>query len=75
MVAARISLVTLGVTDVDRSRAFYRALGWEAGVDMDGFAVFRTAGRARLGGRAQPRLAARGRRLAAPAVTSGTIEA
>ena len=44
MVAPRISLVTLGVSDVDRSRAFYRALGWETGVDMDGFAVFRTAG-------------------------------
>jgi len=44
MLPARISLVTLGVSDVERSRAFYRSLGWETGVDMDGFAVFRTAG-------------------------------
>ena len=29
-VPARISLVTLGVTDVARSTAFYEALGWEA---------------------------------------------
>lgn len=44
MVPARISLVTLGVSDIARSRAFYRALGWETGVDMEGFAVFRTGG-------------------------------
>ncbi|MCY7372931.1 MAG: VOC family protein [Spirochaetaceae bacterium] len=44
MVPARVSLVTLGVSDIARSRAFYRALGWETGVDMDGFAVFRTGG-------------------------------
>ncbi len=43
-VPARISLVTLGVTDVERSMAFYRAVGWEAGIDMEGFAVFRTGG-------------------------------
>jgi predicted lactoylglutathione lyase len=39
-----ISLVTLGVEDVERSKAFYRALGWDAGIDMDGFAVLRTGG-------------------------------
>jgi catechol 2,3-dioxygenase-like lactoylglutathione lyase family enzyme len=43
-VPAHISLVTLGVADVGRSRTFYRALGWEAGLDTDDFAVFRTAG-------------------------------
>ncbi len=43
-VPARLSLVTLGVTDVARSTAFYRALGWEAGLEMDGFTVLRTAG-------------------------------
>jgi predicted lactoylglutathione lyase len=43
-VPASISLVTLGVEDVERSKAFYRAVGWEAGIDMDGFAVFRTGG-------------------------------
>jgi predicted lactoylglutathione lyase len=44
MVPARCSLVTLGVEDVERSTAFYRALGWETGIEMDDFAVFRTAG-------------------------------
>ena len=44
MVPARCSLVTLGVDDVARSKAFYRSLGWEAGIDMDDFAVLRTAG-------------------------------
>ena len=29
----RISLITLGVADVARSRAFYEALGWKVGVD------------------------------------------
>ncbi|MGH8891788.1 MAG: VOC family protein [Actinomycetes bacterium] len=36
--------MTFGVGDVKRSKAFYRALGWEAAVDMEEFAVFRTAG-------------------------------
>jgi hypothetical protein len=44
MVPARCSLVTLGVEDVARSKAFYRALGWEAGIDLDDFAVLRTTG-------------------------------
>ena len=44
MVPARISLVTLGVHDVGRSKAFYKSLGWAAAIDMDDFAVFRTAG-------------------------------
>jgi predicted lactoylglutathione lyase len=44
MIPARISLVTLGVRDVARSKAFYKALGWEAAIDTDDFAVFRTAG-------------------------------
>jgi hypothetical protein len=44
MVPARITLVTLGVADVARSRTFYRSLGWETAIDMDDFAVFRTAG-------------------------------
>jgi uncharacterized protein len=44
MLPARISLVTLAVSDVSRSRTFYRALGWETAVDMEDFAVFRTAG-------------------------------
>jgi predicted lactoylglutathione lyase len=44
MVPARITLVTLGVADVARSRTFYRSLGWETAIDMDDLAVFRTAG-------------------------------
>lgn len=44
MVAACLSLVTLGVADVERSRTFYRSLGWATAVDLPGFAVFRTAG-------------------------------
>ena len=44
MRANRITLVTLGVADLARSRAFYEALGWEVGgafeesvfFDMDG---------------------------------------
>ncbi|MGD0882379.1 MAG: VOC family protein [Acidimicrobiales bacterium] len=35
----RISLVTLGVTDIARSRAFYEALGW-SGESPDGAVVF-----------------------------------
>lgn len=39
----RISLVTLGVTDLERSRAFYEALGW-SGQSPDGDVVFFQAG-------------------------------
>ena len=39
----RISLVTLGVADIDRARAFYAALGW-AGQSPDGEVVFHQAG-------------------------------
>ena len=45
-VPARISLVTLGVTDLTRSRAFYDALGWERVGDDPGVAFFRTRGAA-----------------------------
>ena len=43
-VPARISLVTLGVGDLARSRTFYEALGWERVGDTDGVAFFRTGG-------------------------------
>jgi catechol 2,3-dioxygenase-like lactoylglutathione lyase family enzyme len=43
-VPARISLVTLGVSDLARSRTFYEALGWERVGDTDGVAFFRTGG-------------------------------
>ena len=39
----RISLVTLGVTDIGRARAFYDALGW-AGQSPDGEVVFHQSG-------------------------------
>lgn len=39
----RVSLVTLGVSDVDRARAFYEALGW-SGESPDGDVVFFQAG-------------------------------
>ena len=39
----RISLITLGVADVGRSRAFYEALGW-TGTSPDGDVVFIQAG-------------------------------
>jgi catechol 2,3-dioxygenase-like lactoylglutathione lyase family enzyme len=43
-VPARISIVTLGVDNVARSKAFYEALGWElAGAVGDEICWFRTA--------------------------------
>jgi len=42
---ARISVITLGVADVPRARAFYQALGWPlSGEPEDQVAFFRTAG-------------------------------
>ncbi len=35
----RVSLITLGVADISRSRAFYDALGW-SGNSPDGEVVF-----------------------------------
>jgi catechol 2,3-dioxygenase-like lactoylglutathione lyase family enzyme len=36
----RVSLVTLGVSDLARSRAFYEALGWQTGAKPDDDVVF-----------------------------------
>ena len=42
---ARVSVVTLGVADVPRARAFYQTLGWPlSGEPEDGVAFFRNAG-------------------------------
>ena len=40
----RLSLVTLGVSDLGRSRAFYEALGWSPDVVIDDDVVFFQAG-------------------------------
>ena len=44
-IPARMSIVTLGVTDLERSKAFYEALGWDAvGSSVEGVIYwFRTA--------------------------------
>jgi catechol 2,3-dioxygenase-like lactoylglutathione lyase family enzyme len=39
----RVSLITLGVRDLERARGFYTAMGWEPGFD-DGDVVFFEAG-------------------------------
>jgi uncharacterized protein len=36
----RVSLITLGVRDLARSRAFYEALGWKTGAQPDDDVVF-----------------------------------
>lgn len=41
----RVSLITLGVSDLDRSRRFYEALGWSAGAAPSDDVVFFQAGR------------------------------
>lgn len=40
----RLSLVTLGVADMDRARAFYGALGWEPTVDLGEVAFYQVGG-------------------------------
>ena len=40
----RVSLITLGVGDVSRARAFYESLGWVTGAEPDAEVVFFQAG-------------------------------
>jgi catechol 2,3-dioxygenase-like lactoylglutathione lyase family enzyme len=40
----RVSLITLGVADLERARAFYEALGWTTGADPGDDVVFFQAG-------------------------------
>lgn len=40
----RISIITLGVADVDRARGFYEAMGWKAGMAVPGDVSFFQAG-------------------------------
>ena len=51
----RLSLVTLGVADLERSTQFYEALGWQAHPGGEGVTVFpdRRPGRRALGGRSE----------------------
>ena len=44
MMEQRLSLVTLGVGDLGRARAFYEALGWRTRAEPDADIVFFTAG-------------------------------
>jgi uncharacterized protein len=41
---SRISLVTLGVSDYGRAKAFYEALGWRATLDIEETAFFQANG-------------------------------
>jgi uncharacterized protein len=43
-VEQRVSLITLGVTDLVRARGFYEALGWKTNADEDDDVVFFQAG-------------------------------
>ncbi len=44
-VPARVSIVTIGVSDLARSTKFYEALGWEkSAASSEAISVFRTAG-------------------------------
>ena len=50
----RLSLVTLGVADLRRARAFYEALGWQRANDDDDVAFYQSGGMViALWGRAQ----------------------
>ena len=40
----RINLVTLGVSDYERSKAFYEALGWSTAMDIEETAFFQANG-------------------------------
>jgi catechol 2,3-dioxygenase-like lactoylglutathione lyase family enzyme len=43
-VEQRVSLITLGVSDLDRAKAFYEALGWKTGAEPGDDVVFFQAG-------------------------------
>jgi uncharacterized protein len=43
-VEQRVSVITLGVADLERSRAFYEALGWTTGAEPGDDVVFFQAG-------------------------------
>jgi uncharacterized protein len=43
-VKQRVSVITLGVSDLERARAFYEALGWTTGAEPGDDVVFFQAG-------------------------------
>lgn len=40
----RVTLITLGVRDLERSRAFYRALGWQPAQEQEGVSFYQIHG-------------------------------
>ena len=42
----RVTLITLGVTDLARARAFYHALGWTPALDQEGISFYQMHGAA-----------------------------
>ncbi|MCC6303991.1 MAG: VOC family protein [Rhodobacteraceae bacterium] len=46
MIPQRVTLITLGVADLPRSRAFYGRLGWREAQASEGIVVFQLAGQA-----------------------------
>ncbi len=46
MTPQRVTLITLGVADLDRARAFYAALGWTPAQVTDGVAFYQMHGQA-----------------------------
>lgn len=63
---ARVSVITVGVANVPRSRSFYQALDWPlSGAPEDGVAFFKTAG-SRLALHSREAMAQEAGRAAAP---------
>ena len=42
--AQRVTLITLGVADLNRAKAFYGALGWSPAEETDGIAFYQLQG-------------------------------
>ena len=65
----RISLITLGVSDLERSREFYERLGWQRSMKKtEGIVFFQTGGMARLCSRGT---SLRTMRISPPTATGG----
>ncbi|MDE3121858.1 MAG: VOC family protein [Paracoccaceae bacterium] len=46
MTPQRVTLITLGVADLDRAKAFYAALGWQPALSYEGVAFYQMQGAA-----------------------------